>query len=344
MASRGAVHLLLGPEEGEKASFLESIIADVASSSGSRPEILRFYASQGGLPAFLDSLRTGDLFASSRVAVFLDIEELAKNDIDELARYLASPAPEVTAILCSSASSLGTREAARRLESLIPGSNRKVFWELFEGQKMAWLMRFFGSRKIGIDPAAAEYLIDVVQGNTRDLRAECEKLALYHGPGASIALETVEQFIFHSKEENAFTLFDRLAERTFEGSLEVLERLELSPGFEGVALFAALLSQFRRLLGLKLSIEEGLGLEAAFTRAGIYGKRNQQSFKAAHRCYSLEEVRSIIALTVDTDRELRSYRSELQGQLLRLYLYRVTVRGGRGGAGAETPRSGGGAP
>ena len=149
----------------------------------------------------------------------------------------------------------------------------------------------------------------------------------------------MEQFVFHSKEENAFTLFDRIAERAFEPSLEVLHRLLLTPGFEGIAILGGLLAQFRRLLELKLSVREGLGVDGAIERAAIRGKRNQQSFKAAHRSYTLEEVRSIIALTADCDASLRSFRSELQGLLLTLYLYGVVVRGGSGAARGAWRRS-----
>jgi DNA polymerase-3 subunit delta len=338
MASRDAVYLLLGPEEGEKATFVDGLIEGISKQTGSRPDVLRFYPADGDLGAFLDGLETGDLFAAHRVASIADVDQLSKADVDRLSPLVASPPPEVTLLLVSSAAFLGARDPAQRLTKLIPEANRKVFWELFQGQKMGWLTRFFSSRNMSIEKTAAEYLIDVVESNTRDLRAECEKLALYQGPGAAIVLDTVEQFVFHSKEENAFTLFDRIAGRALEASLEILHKILLSPPFEGIAVLGGLLMQFRRLLDLKLLVDEGVGVDTAIERAGIRGKRNQQSFRTAHRSYSIEEVRSIIALTADCDASLRSLRSELQGFLMSLYLYRVVVRGGRGRTAALTPR------
>jgi DNA polymerase III subunit delta len=344
MASSTAVHLLLGPEEGEKATFVASLIQAVAKKSGARPDVLRYYPTEGNLAAFLGGLQTGDLFASSRVAILADVDQLGKADAEALGAYLASPPPDVTLLLLSSASSLSPRDPASRVTRLVPEANRKVFWELFQGQKMGWVTRFFAGREMTIDKAAAEYLIDVVESNTRDLRAECEKLAVVHGPGTAVALETVEQLVYHSKEENAFTLFDRLASRALEPSLEVLQKILLSPPAEGTVVLGGLLMQFRRLLDLKLSVEEGLSVDAAIERANIRGKRNQQSFRTAHQSYALDEVRAIIRLTADCDASLRSLRQEMQGLLLSLYLYQVVVRGGRGGGRGPTRRSRGATP
>jgi DNA polymerase-3 subunit delta len=329
METRGTVHLLLGPEEGEKAAFVASVIQGIGKESGARPDVLRLYPTDANLGAFLDGLETADLFAARRVALIADVDQLGRADVDRLCAHLATPPRDVTILLLSSSASLSPRDPAHRLTKLVPEPNRKIFWELFQGQKMGWLVRFFGSRNVSIDKNAAEYLLDVVEGNTRDLRAECEKLAFFHGPGAAIALETLEQYVFHSKEENAFTLFDRIAERALEASLEVLHKILLSPPFEGSAVVGGLLMQFRRLLELKLLMEEGMGFDAAVERASIRGKRNQQSFRAAHKSYTLEEVRAVIGLTAEYDSALRSLRSDLQGFLLSLYLYYVVVRGGR---------------
>jgi DNA polymerase III subunit delta len=344
MPSSQAVHLLLGPEEGEKATYVASLIQSVTKAAGGRPEVLRFYPTDGNLAQFLGGLQTGDLFASARVAMIADVDQLGKADAVALVEYLSAPPPDVTLLLLSSASSLSPRDPASRVTKLVPEANRKVFWELFQGQKMGWLTRFFSSRDLKIDKAAAEYLIDVVESNTRDLRAECEKLALVHGKGASIAVETVEDLVYHSKEENAFTLFDRLSARALEPSLEVLHKILLSPPAEGTVVLGGLLMQFRRLLDLKLTVEEGVSVDAAIERANIRGKRNQQSFRTAHQSYTLEEVRAIIRLTADFDASLRSLRQEMQGLLLSLYLYQVVVRGGRGRAPGSTQRSRGTAP
>ena len=84
---------------------------------------------------------------------------------------------------------------------------------MFDNQKQGWVTNFFRQRKITIAADAVEYILDMVENNTRDMRAECERLALFFGPDATIGLESVEQYIYHSKEENVFTLFDRICER-----------------------------------------------------------------------------------------------------------------------------------
>lgn len=332
-----SIYLLLGPEEGEKSTFISALVQGIAKERGAKPDVLRFYPSEGNLGEFLDGLQTGDLFSSYRVAIVSEVDQLGKAEVDILYRALSSPPPDVTVLMLCSSASLSPRDAAGRLTKLVPEANRKIFWELFQGQKMSWLLRFFSSRNMTMDKAAAEYLLEVVESNTRDLRAECEKIALFQDPGSAIALETVEQFVYHGKEENAFTLFDRVATRSLEASLEVLHKILLSPSSEGFAVLGGLLMQFRRLLDLKLLIADGESFEAAVQRASIRGKRNQQSFRAADKSYRLEEVRAIITATADCDASLRGGRSDLQGLLLSLYLYRVIVRGGRLGRQAPSP-------
>ena len=64
----------------------------------------------------------------------------------------------------------------------------------------------------------------MIENNTKDLKSECSKLALFFGPGASIKTEELEKYLYHSKEENVFTLFESIAQRNFDLSLEILSK------------------------------------------------------------------------------------------------------------------------
>jgi DNA polymerase-3 subunit delta len=203
-----------------------------------------------------------------------------------------------------------------------------IFWELFESQKQGWVNNFFRARGMGIEPEAVDFLLDMVENNTRELQAICERLALFFGKGARVGYAEVERLLYHSKEENGFTLFDRLAGRDFPGSLEVLSKILLSRDSDAVALLALLASQVRKLFAFARLLAANYDPAEAAQRLEIRGKRAQQTYAGAARRYSLGELARLLRLTALFDHRVRSLKAALHPALLQLYLYYALVRGG----------------
>jgi DNA polymerase-3 subunit delta len=359
MSRSDALYLLLGPEEGEKDTFIRRLLERIAKKTGEEPEVHRFYAFENALPEVLAHLRNGSLFAQHRVVVLRGVEEIRrKGDLELLAGYGERPAPDTTLLLIS-------EEVGRideRLRKLVPTENQQIFWELFENQKMGWIVGFFRQRGLEIEPEAAEFLLEMVENNTRALRDTCERIAVYLGSGAApgggtapgsgaagaavastraprgvaapagrIALGDIEELLFHSKEENVFSLFERMSVRDFGASLEVLDKILLSRETDAVQLLAGLLSQYRKLLTVKLLTEQRYSPPEAFARAGVRGKRIQRLYAEAARRYSLEELRNIVQVVAVFDRRVREFKTTLHVCLLQLFVYHAVVNGGRGG-------------
>jgi DNA polymerase-3 subunit delta len=169
----------------------------------------------------------------------------------------------------------------------------------------------------------------MVENNTRDLELECERLALFFGPGTVLHTETIAQYIYHSKEENVFTLFEKLAERDLAASQEILTKILLSKESDPTSLMGGLLWQIRKLIDLKRLMEENYSSEEAFSRINIKGKRRRAIYLAAHEAYSLIESQALISLVAEFDVRLRSFKTELHTVLMQLFLYYAIVRGGR---------------
>lgn len=322
-----AVHLLLGPEEGEKARHIGNITAAVEKETGSPPKLLRYYPFEADLSRVLDELRTGDLFASHQIALIKDAHELRKPDADALVAFLEESSPQATVILDSARTR--PTDLNKRIVAKIPEKDRKVFWELYDSQKAGWLQNFFASRNTRVTPEASDLMLDMVDNNTRDLRIECEKIALYLGPDTEVGVETIEEYLFHSKQENVFTLFDRLAERDLDACLDVLRKIELEGSTDATALLSGLLWQLRRVLSLHLLYEDRHTPNEAYSRLKIRGKRIQRSYDRAVKSYRIDEVRAIILLISGCDERLRSCRAEMHDLLLTLLLYCSVARGGK---------------
>jgi len=169
-----------------------------------------------------------------------------------------------------------------------------------------------------------------VENNTRDMRVECERLAQFFGPGSTIDLDSVEHYIYHSKEENVFTLFDRLCERELTGAAEVLDRILLSREADAPQLAGGLLLQFRRLAGLKRMLAENYEASEAFPKLRIFSKKNQKTYLEGSRKFTAADLEWIVRLLAAFDERFRSIRTDLHALLLHLLVYYIVQKAGQG--------------
>jgi DNA polymerase-3 subunit delta len=328
MSRSAGPYLLLGPEAGEKEAFVRRLLERLGKEYSGPPEVHRYYPFEGDLTEALADLANGSLFAGHRVLLLNNAETLTrKRELDLLAGYCAHPSPGSTLVMLSDE----VGRVDRRLDELVPRENKVIFWELFENQKQGWIVKFFKGRGIQVEQQAVEFLLDMVENDTRTLAGTCEKLALYFGSGSRIGYAEVEKILFHSKEENVFTLFEMLARRDFAGGLEVLAQILLARESDAVQLLAGLAAQYRKVLGMKRLIEASYSAEDAFQRLKFRGgKRVLRIYAEACSRYGASELESILYLTARYDLRARSLKSNLHGLLLELYLYYAALRGGRG--------------
>jgi DNA polymerase-3 subunit delta len=281
-------------------------------------------------------LRNMSLFARHRLVIVAHAEEIKRaEDVAALVEYLASPAEDATLLLLSTGFSGDidrtiAGDQKKKTPGAVPFEHQKVFWEMFDNQKQGWVTSFFRQKKIAIVPEAVEYILDMVENNTRDLRVECERLAQFFGPDTTIGLESVELYIYHSKEENVFTLFDKICERELTDAEEVLDKILLSREAEATQLVSGLLAQFRKLASFKRMLAENYSPVEAFPKLRIYSKKNQKTYNEGNRRFSAHEIADVVQLLAAFDERFRSVRSDLHALLLHLLVYYIARRAGQG--------------
>jgi DNA polymerase III subunit delta len=325
-------YLLAGPEEGEKDERVAAIAKAIEAKTGGPPERHKFHAYETRMADLVLVLSNRSLFARHRLVLVTDAESVkGKDEVEALAGYLKSPATDATLVL--ETSELPGAVAAA-VTKLVPKQAQTIFWEMFDSRKRGWLVNFFRQRNITLAPGAAEHILDMVTNNTRELAAECGRLALWLGPGATLDLERVEQYLYHSKEETVYTLFDRLAARDHAGSQEVLDAVLLAGDTEAQQVAASLLWQFGRIVKYKRLVEqENYTPEEAFDAfkpRAIRGKRNQATVQAAARSYSAAEIDAIVVLLAELDARLRAGRADVHPLMLQMAVYYITRGGGKG--------------
>jgi len=324
MSKAAGVYLLLGPEAGEKREFVDSIRAAIEKRTGEKPEETRFYPFETSTHEALAYIQNGSLFSAHRLVTIDSAEQLkTKDDIEPILSYCRNPSEEATLILLSDQT-----QVDKRLSAAVPQEHRKIFWEMFDNQKLGWVVSYLRRAGCSISADGAGLLLELVENNTQELRLECDRLALFFGRDHEIQVEDIENFIYHSKEENVFTLFAQVAAADLSSSLEILQKIMLGNDGYPVAIMAGLTWQFRRLLALKLLLEERYALQDAFQRANIRGKRTQKDYEAADRNYSRDSLERILVLASRYDAQFRRTGSNLHPLLMQLFLYSVIVRKG----------------
>lgn len=326
------VHLLLGPETGEKAIRIREIRAALRRLYGSDPEIHRFYPFETPNGEIFAALDNNSLFADHRLVILSQADELTAGQVNELAGYIASPSRSATLLIVSNETSL-----PKKITSSLHKDQIEMFWEMFDNRKPDWVRSVFTSSGYGITGDAVDLLLELVENNTQELRITSFQLMQFVASegNTTITEEDVERYIRHTRSETVFSLFEHMAAGTLEKTLGVLHALLGSGNGDAVSLLAGLLWQFRRLISIEEALERGLAWEDACIQAKVMGKpaqirrkKDHGIYQAAKERYSLSQTRSIIARIGEFDMTTRELGPDMQRLLLEQMVMVIMVNRG----------------
>jgi DNA polymerase-3 subunit delta len=319
-----SAYLLLGPEIGEKNSFIDDIRAAIAKERGAPAEEERRYLPETRPAELVASMRNGSLFADHRLVIYGGLEQLSgKTDAAPLAEYLASPSPGVTLIMASDA--VGVEKS---LKDAAGEKRTKVFWELFENRKEEWIRAYFRKAGFRVSEGAVQALLDLVENNTEALKAECSRIALFQKPGTEIEESTIDAYVSHNRSEDAFSLFARMAQSGLTESLETLEKILDSKEGEPIGILAGLSWCFQRLDAYHAALASGLSPEEAFQRSNLRSKKQQQLYRDAAKRFPPGHCARTLSRIVDADAALRGAQSGAEALTLQVLVYEAMKKAG----------------
>jgi DNA polymerase-3 subunit delta len=315
----GCCFLFLGPEIGEKKEAIAAIRRDLAADGVPVEETI-FYAGETPVAAISDILLNGSLFADTRFFIIKNAESIReKEDIKPFVSCLKSPRSRTVLILVSEETRI-----AKFLEEAIPPRRRRTFWELFDNQKTDWVRDFFRREGCRIDEEGVEAILEMVENNTESLRRECSRLILFLGKNRTVNAADVEEWLSHSREESAFTLFSRIAWGDLSKSLESLHSL-LGAREEPVRILAGLISSFRRLRDYQALAGSGNLNDGALRQAGFSHPKARADFAEASRRYGPGGAERLLALSAEYDLRVRS-GGPLESLFMELFLYQIILK------------------
>jgi DNA polymerase-3 subunit delta len=324
--SSAPVVLFLGPEEGEKRAAVEEIRVALKNDHGDGLEEHSFYAFETPADHVVTLLQNGSLFGTGTLVRYRSVEHLKRKDeIEPLIAYSKSPSTDSVLIMESPEVSV-----AKGLEQAAGSRNKRIFWEMFDDQKQGWLQGYFRRRKVSIEPDAVELMLELVQNNTIELRQEADRLISFVGD--RITVDDVDQYIYHAREENIFSLFDAFMSEDLDHALDILGKLMADT--EAIQIVIGLSWQFDRLYHLQALREAGVVEKNLFQELGrvtgqrVNSKRVQKNLTAAMRRYSPHECSAIKVLIGEIDALLRTVPAPLHHSVLEQFVYATIVRRG----------------
>lgn len=329
--SEAEVYLFTGPENGEKNDAVAAIRGAALKKNGTLDEY-KFYASEARVADVVAQLQNASLF-SPALFVRLKNAELIKGkaDVELLVSYIKSAVGSPNTLVLES----DENSVEKKVESAVPSGHKRIFWELFENQKPQWVQRYFQRNGFSVTPDAVEQILDMVENDTESLRSECSRFFFCFEQGHRVTAEDVDKILSHNREENAFTLFDALADDSksprdrLETSLGILQKIRLSRDSRSFTLVAGLTYCFRQLrLWHSLHSKGASPTESQLRAAGFAGKKVQARCRRAAKIWGPGTTASILSLLADTDIAIRSGGAAQEEVRLSMLLYAVVMKNG----------------
>ena len=318
MAKVSPIYLFSGPELGDRNDAVEAVKANHKKQFGNIDEHL-FYLAETPLSQVMTILQSGTLFSDGVLVVCKNAEVIKKKDeIQMIADWLESAEPSAVLILISDEVSL-----ASSLEKLIPPANRKKCWEMFDSDKLPWVQKFFSKNGYRIQQSAAQLILDMVDNNKQALQNECSRFFACFPKDHEITEDDVDSILTHVREENAFTLFNAMADdkenpqTRLEKSLLILQKIRLSKDSASVMIIAGLASCFRKLVNW-----HKIGEKA------VFGKPLQRQYRKAANVWTIGQATAILAVLASTDMQIRSGGTQFEDLLLQKMIYEIVIKKG----------------
>jgi DNA polymerase-3 subunit delta len=201
------------------------------------------------------------------------------------------------------------------------------FWELFDSEKKGWVIHAFQRHKVKISPEAAGLFLDLVENTTLELERECAALCLFKGENTEVTPADIEAYLYHSRPETVFSLFETICTLDLAMSLEILGKIFLEGKSRPPQLLAGLVWNFRNLLAYARLLAQGIPPAQAQGSLKI-AKRSQLTYGEGIKNFSAGDLENILVLCADFDERLHSGGAEMHTRMMELFLYSVICRKG----------------
>lgn len=244
------IYCFYGEEEYRREQALNQLL-DALLAEGARDLNLdQIRPGEAGTGSILGSARTLPFLAPRRVVLIRGVEELSREQQEELLAYLNDPCPTSCLVLAATRLDLRTRlAAALQKKGVLLRFDRLEADSLKES-----LVTAAKEHGVRLQPEAISLLIALVGDDFRQLIYNVEKAALFVGEREEISAKDIEALVGETRVRSIFQLTDAVSSRNLDITLRCLTSL-LESGEEPLAIIGMLARQIRLLVRAK-SLQE----------------------------------------------------------------------------------------
>jgi DNA polymerase III delta subunit len=227
-------------------------------------------------------------------------EKKAATDLQALAGYLASPAPDAVLALVTSA-----EVPAGRLRALGEEAGSALVYDLpgREGQR-EWLRRQAARAGADLDAAALTRLLELAGDDAQALASEVEKLGLW-SRGETISAETVDELCVLTADTPPWDLTDALGDRRSADALQALGRLLDGPDGDVPRWVPSIARHLRQLAVAQHVSEQGGGPKDIARELGLRSEFVARKLSRQAARWSPEQLSTAIIRIAAVERETR---------------------------------------
>ena len=241
-----------------------------------------------------EHLGTASLLGGCRLVIIESAQDMLKEQVEALTRYLESPSPSSVLVLVAT--------GRTKLDAQVKKIGALVSLEAPKGRKLAtWVKDRARSKKLKIDERAPWALIEAVGNELRDLDAALDQLGTRLGPEGTIGVPQIKAAFTRHADERIYSFTDAVGERKLPRAMELLRRL-YDQGEDPLPLLGALTNHIRRLLRARRHADRGSA--AVGDVLGMPGWRAERMATQA-RSYSEDELVDAMGFLAEADFEMK---------------------------------------
>lgn len=290
----------------------------------------KFTAGETSIESVLNAAKLLPMMAERRLVLVRQVERWEsksgdagdapagkESPLDRLAAY--AEAPNESTVLVLVAESLDGRrkftQLAKKADFLVPCE------PLGERELVGFVLAEANARGHHIQSDTAALIAQLSGPDSSQLVDSIERLSLYVGPGAEIDGDAVSASITRLRVEDSWALVDALRARDPATSLAILSRV-YDARDRGLPLLGAIAWSVRQMLKLQAYLGQGLRLDDASRRAGLFNPSRARELADSLRGAKPGELESMLETLAEADLALKGSKrhplSVLEGAVLRL--------------------------
>ena len=269
----------------------------------------------------LDDMSSAPFFGDYRLVIinnpiFLTGERSKiKYDLDALLEYINNPEPTSIVLFIANYEKMDKRKKV--VKELLKKAQIIDAKQPSEAQLQLMVKKYLKEQKVDINPDALNELILRTDNNLSRIMNEIKKLQIYAADTNVIDKKAVDGLVSRSLNQNVFNLIDDLMQRNTKKAIMDYATLIFNQE-QPLRINAALLSQFRLLLQVKVLAQRGMSQGNISQELKVHPYRVKLALQKI-RQFSLDKLERGFLGILEMERKLKTTQRDSQ-ELFELFL------------------------